>query len=54
MGVDLAEKRTKVHSFANPMFASCYIFKQLQDMDFVLVMVVEELEYFKVHWIMNY
>ena len=36
------------------MFASYYIFKQLQDMDFVLVMVVEELEYFKVHWIMNY
>jgi len=48
------EKRTKVHSFANPMFASFYLFKQLQDMDFVLVMVVEELEYFKVHWIMNY
>ena len=49
------EKRTKAHClFANPTFPSFYLFKQLQDMDFVLVVVVEELEHFKVHWVVNY
>lgn len=48
------EQRTKAHClFANPTVPSFYLFKQLQDMDFVLV-VVEELEHFKVHWVVNY
>lgn len=52
------EERTKVYClFANASFLSLYLSKQLQDMDFVLVVivvVVEELEHLKLHLVVNY
>lgn len=52
------KKRTKVHCLsANPSSPSHYLSKQLQDMDFVpvvVVMVVEELEHLKILLVLTY
>lgn len=52
------KKRTKVHCLsANPSSPSLYLSKQLQDMDFVpvvVVMVVEELERLKILLVLTY
>lgn len=56
-GVDWAGRKNKsLLSFSQSLF-SVYLSKQLQDMDFVLgviVVVVEELEHLKIHLVVNY